>query len=830
MPGERYEHIFLHGPSRTEGFTNPRRGHTPRFPTRDRAEHSALLERRIEETWQSFDNQQDRRRHAVAHVEHHGAYIEFESDPGYELVVKSLEDIRSGVRIQNVRIVGDEEEQLTLATVYVPNNKRGHFLNKIRKYETEETRGGNPKNQRLINSISDIRLAVLESFWRTNEQNLIPCYDPEWVEIWLNSDSDEVIARFSMLLQSLSIESMEGLIKFPERSVILIQANRSDLEQLLESSADIAEMRAAKKVASFYIESDNFNQTERVMNLLERIESEDDTNVAVCILDSGINNGHSLIQPVLADSDIHTVRPEWGGNDDSGHGTLMAGIAAYGDLLSLLEEREPIRILHHLESSKILPPPPEENPKRLWGFITSQGVNRAEIQAPNRKRIICLAITAIDDRDLGRPSSWSGALDEIASGCKDGIRRLIIISAGNVDHQDNWRNYPNDNLTNDIHDPGQAWNALTIGAFTEKTHIVDNSLSDYTPIAPSGGLSPYSTTSTTWPTRRWPIKPEVVLEGGNVASGPNDSIFDTEDLKLISTYHKPHIAQFAPFEATSAASAQAAWLAARIQAQYPDAWPETIRALVVHSANWTETMKRQFLTDETKRSYAKLIRICGYGVPDLDRALYCMMNSLTLISQASLQPYDKRNGRYVTQDLHLYTLPWPAETLQELRETQVTMRVTLSYFIEPGPGEIGWKDRYRYASHALRFDVNGAGESEEEFMQRVNAQARADHEHPGTEGAGQRWKIGEARNVGSIHSDIWTGRAADLAASNMIVVYPAVGWWRERTHLHCWNRQSRYSLLVSIYTPELDVDIYTPVANLIRIPIQPIPIEITVNR
>ncbi|MBW2637014.1 MAG: S8 family peptidase, partial [Deltaproteobacteria bacterium] len=500
------------------------------------------------------------------------------------------------------------------------------------------------------------------------------------------------------------------------------------------------------------------------------------------------------------------------------------------DLLSLLETSGTIRVDHCLESAKILPPPPEKNPKRLWGFITSQGVSRAEIQEPHRKRVVCLAVTATDDRDRGRPSSWSGAVDEMASGYSDDIRRLILISAGNVDDSDNWRNYPNDNLTNEVHDPGQAWNALTIGAFTEKARITDSSLSGYSAIAPPGGLSPYSTTSYDWPARKWPIKPEVLFEGGNVARSPNESIFDTEDLRLLSTYHEPHVAQFAPFEATSAASAQAAWMAAQIQVQYPNAWPETIRALIVHSAHWTDTMKRQFLRDESKTSYARFMSVCGYGVPDLSRALYCMSNSLTLISEAELQPYDKRDNRYVTRDMHLYSLPWPVDVLSGLGETQVTMRVTLSYFIQPGPGEVGWKDRYRYPSHALHFDVNGAGETETEFVRRVNAQARDDGEHPGTEGAGRNWKIGEARNVGSIHSDIWEGHATDLAASNMIAVYPAVGWWRERTHLNCWTRKCRYSLVVSIYTPEMDVDIYTPVATQIRVPVQPIPIEITVNR
>jgi hypothetical protein len=173
--------------------------------------------------------------------------------------------------------------------------------------------------------------------------------------------------------------------------------------------------------------------------------------------------------------------------------------------------------------------------------------------------------------------------------------------------------------------------------------------------------------------------------------------------------------------------------------------------------------------------------------------------------------------------MHLYKLPWPTSILLDLGEKPVIMRVTLSYFVEPGPGKIGWESRYRYASHGLRFEVNGPTESEDEFVQRVNKQARDDDEHTGTEGPNDKWVIGSARNVGSLHYDIWEGQAADLAASNLIAVYPTVGWWKERHHINRWSNLCRYSLIVSIHTPRTDIDIYTPVAQQISLMV---PVEI----
>ena len=825
MPGERYRHIFLAGPNRTEPFTNPRQGGgVTLLPSRDRVSHSAYLRQKLEAAWR-----EDEQRQAVAHADRNGVYVDFVSEPGFDLAITSLENLHSGIRLLNVRQEGGQGVERTKATVYVPNAQRRYFLNKVQMYAEETTKKGNPKNAPLVNSVSDIRRSLLESFW-LDTPALMPSTAPAWVEVWLSADSDEVIQRFSALLQGLQIERAEGDLRFPERSVVLILAIRAQLEHLVEVSDDIAELRLAKEVASTFVETANQEQAERVKGLLARTRFRFEHDVVVTVLDSGVNNGHALLQPLLADADCHAVVPAWKTRDDLGHGTLMAGTAAYGDLLAILNSTNRVVVTHRLESAKILPPPPAQNPKKLWGYMTAQGVYLAEIQAPNRKRVACLAVTSTDDRDQGRPSSWSAMIDELSSGYSDGTRRLFIVCAGNTYGSDEFRNYPASNITNEVHDPGQSWNALTVGAFTEKTRIVDPTLRGYTPIAPSGGLSPFSTTSTTWE-RKWPLKPDVVFEGGNVARGPNDSVQATDDLKLLSTYHDPQVAQFAPFDATSAAAAQAAWMAAVIHSHYPEMWPETVRALIVHTAEWTDAMRNQFLpappVQPTKTDYGKLVRICGYGVPSLERALYCATNSLTLVGQAELQPYGERNGRRVTQDMHFYRLPWPLEVLRDLGETDVKMQVTLSYFVEPGPGEVGWQNRYRYASHALRFAVNGPGESDDEFIRRINDQARDDGEHPGTEGPGDRWLIGEnTRNVGSVHSDTWQGRAADLALSNLVCVFPAVGWWRERHHLGRVKNRARYALLVSIRTPALNVDIYTPVAIKVGIAV-PVAIPVT---
>jgi len=831
MGTNRFRHIKLSGPNEYFDFTSTSSGRKqPRIPTRTREQHGKRIYQQLERAWDESENE-----FLVAFPERTGVYMEFVSSPGFELMVKSLEDLGQRIRLCNVRtekrIINDEQDRVTFATVFIPNNKRDLFFRKVKQYLTEKTRSGKPKNAKLIDSIEELRTALLiESFW-TDDNSLIPNEESEWCEVWLRSDTTDVVTRFETLLAEQQINSKSGYIKFPERIVKLVQVNSEQLQNLSKLSDDIAEYRKAKDTAKFFLNLEPFEQQEWIDDLLMRLSVNDESQVTICLLDTGVNNGHPLLSPILTSSDCLTVKPEWGMHDHDGHGSLMAGVAAYNNIQGLLASSERIILYHKLESVKILPPKGEDpNPSELWGYITSQAVSIAEINAPERKRIICSTVTALDTRDRGRPTSWSGEIDNITSGAVDGDggRRLVILSAGNTTDFNQITNYPDNQKTDSVHDPAQSWNALTVGAYTQLTDITDPNLDGYSSLAQRNQLSPFSTSSLTWESK-WPIKPEVVFEGGNVAvDNLNRSNFEhyAADLSLITTFYKPQEMLFELFNMTSAATAQAAHFAGRLQAEYLEYWPETIRGLIVHSANWPEELFRQFVQNKnSKHEIGNLLRVAGYGVPNIEKALYCAKNSLTLIAETEINPFIK-GKRPRTNEMHLYRLPWPTQVLQDLGEVGVRMRITLSYFIEPGPGEIGWKDRYRYPSHGLRFRINSPTETENEFIRRINKAVR-DEEHgkPDTDSPSGHWVIGsDNRDKGSIHSDIWEGTASELASSNLIAIFPSIGWWRERPHLGKVNNKTRYSLIVSIKTPEQDIDIYTPVVTQIE---QQIPIEIS---
>ena len=205
-----------------------------------------------------------------------------------------------------------------------------------------------PKHADLINSISDIRAAIVESFWE-DALTRLPGDRPEWVEVWLSSEDLGTIEAFESLCRERNLELGEGRLTFPERTVMLVLANHSQLGDLIERSDSIAELRAAREVATFFIEEENRDQAALVDDLLSRSQFENVDRIVVLVLDHGVNNGHRLLEPLLSDDDCHTVNAAWGTNDHAGHGTLMAGTAAYGNLLESIASNNILIIRRGLE-------------------------------------------------------------------------------------------------------------------------------------------------------------------------------------------------------------------------------------------------------------------------------------------------------------------------------------------------------------------------------------------------------------------------------------------------------------------------------------------------
>jgi hypothetical protein len=126
------------------------------------------------------------------------------------------------------------------------------------------------------------------------------------------------------------------------------------------------------------------------------------------------------------------------------------------------------------------------------------------------------------------------------------------------------------------------------------------------------------------------------------------------------------------------------------------------------------------------------------------------------------------------------------------------MRCTLSYFVEPDPHAVTRDRMDRYHSHRLKFDVKRFGEDDARAQQRSN---RLAEESESSAGRNEGW-LGAQRTMGTILQDEWAGKAYELAERDGISVVPVRGWWGDMISKHNWQKSVRFSLIVSIETPD----------------------------
>lgn len=806
------------------------------IPTQPRARHGATLKDALDEAVEEGEQRRGDAAAALDLGEAEGIFLSFEAFPELDLALESLENRRQRrpAELVAVRTAERDGARVQLATVYMPEGVIGGLITKIEQYLTEDTPKGQPRHRNLVDRIADIRLATIEALWT---EELVPF--PErgtvvWWEVWLRRGDprdEAAVVRFLAFAGAVQLEVSDRRLAFPDRTVLLVRGSAQQLASSIDVLDDMAELRAPRQLGEFFDRMAPAEQAEWIDDLVARTRVAGPDAPAVCVLDTGVRRAHPLLAPSLEPQDVHTVFPDGQTADHTGHGTEMSGLGLYGERLGdHLADAGQLVLHHRLESVRVLPPHPQQNDPELYGAITAQAVSRAEIAAPERQRAVALAITAdppaTGNYPAGQPTSWSSALDALAAGrgvitTAEGITlldegdagatRLIVTAAGNVD-QEHWhRAHLARSDLDAVMDPAQAWNALTVGA---ATNLVDpGGHTGYSPVAPAGELSPHSRTSVAFQ-RQWPIKPDICMEGGNVAVGPDEHYDTPTSMQLLTTNGSPGTTRLLSVSnATSAATAQAARIAALVWAEYPQLWPETVRALLVHGAQWTPQMLRHFAGAQTKGAGESLVRRYGMGVPTPDRVLRSASNEVALVAEHTIHPFAETKLR----EMHLVDLPWPTEVLEELGGVQVRLRVTLSYFIEPNPSRRGWVGRFRYASHGLRFDVKRPTESVVTLRRRLNQQALDDDEKRPTGGSdADEWLLGaNTRSRGSIHSDIWTGTAADLAARGMVAVYPVSGWWKDLPKRDRSDDGVRYALVLSIEAPQVEVDLWTPVQQQI---------------
>jgi hypothetical protein len=442
------------------------------------------------------------------------------------------------------------------------------------------------------------------------------------------------------------------------------------------------------------------------MDFIPVVDNTLDENAPLaCIVDSGIFSGNPLLSKIIVAEEDFDLTEETTA-DLNGHGTGVAGITAYGDLIDYDNTNHVFKPLVRLCNCKVMH-------NNSWGVPDFDENKRPEeivanaIRFFNEKyhcRVFNLSLgVASRVYNGGRQMAWASLLDILARE----LDIIIVLSAGNVPFPDipvftgreelmaNTRNQ----LLSDKHrliDPATAALGITVGSITRYAEP-ESFPNRPTPISVGNTGFPSAFTRTGEGVGG-AIKPEFIDFGGNyvLSQMTGNTRWDTNSAINEPTLNNTLDRVFKGWQGTSFAAPHVTHIAARLQralfeqlGEEPSA--NLVRALLASSAKYTQTDWLNAVvpigfTGQTKQPQEWRLRLSGYGKVD-DSTLFADRNHVTLFTEDVL---DLRH-------IHLYKIPVPYEFLK----LNTVKRIAIGFAYNP-PTRLSRKD---YIANSLWFEV-----------------------------------------------------------------------------------------------------------------------------
>lgn len=335
----------------------------------------------------------------------------------------------------------------------------------------------------------------------------------------------------------------------------------------------------------------------------------DSDATTICVLDTGVDSA----QPFLKDAIIDAIdlTPDNSAQDSNGHGTFVAGLAAYGELENRTDPKPSARII----SAKILGKTASQYPY-LESYLET-AVQRFHDYA----RIFSLSVMYPEFCNTSQPTDLAYTIDKLSN--EHSV--LFVICTGNVVNElsslMSSLPYPSYFAQKSCKAYGgaEACTSVTVGGVAHKD--TDRS------IAKKGQPSPF--------TRRGELgeraKPDVVSAAGNLEklSGSSDIQDNDQILGVMSLGLSPDTLAYG--SGTSFAAPVVANILARLSKEYPEAEANLLKALLIHFAVRPDQHLRLNASDDLKKA------LYGKGIPQFDACAYSTRSCATYVLEGSLE-------------------------------------------------------------------------------------------------------------------------------------------------------------------------------------------------
>ena len=543
---------------------------------------------------------------------------------------------------------------------------------------------------------------------------------------------------------------------------------------------------------------------------------------AVCIIDSGLQEGHYLLEPAIDRDASFCFLPGVSPADvadyvkPGGHGTRVAGAVLYGEAIPRAGK---YALEYWLQNARVL----NDNcamPVRLFPPMLLQELIAHYHKGKRATRIFNHSITSTTPCRTLHMSAWAAKIDQLSYDHDV----LFVVSSGNIhasgsaaipgvlQHLTAGRKHPGylSELSSRVANPAQSLQALTVGSVGYREFEDPDWRSCAQDVGhPSafsrGGLGIWNS-----------IKPEVVEFGGdNLVSRNTPADVGNPECgrecypELVrSTMYPPG----PPYErddvGTSFATPKVSRIAARLQEVLPDESCLLYRGLIVQSARWPE-----WTENATPTERMNIVKWIGYGVPDIERASSNTEYRTTLVTSGDRTI--KASG------CHIYQVPIDPSLRRSSDDYDVLVEVTLSYAAEPRRTR---RSRRHYLSTWLDWKSSNKGELIGTFRRR--AMKTDEGEEDEGEGTPFGWKIGNnpvhgaikgvSRNAGTVQKDWTVLKSNALPEDFCIAVVGHRGWSKDP------DSTARYTLAVSVEMVGKEIPIY----ERLRVSVEKLRVEV----
>lgn len=454
-------------------------------------------------------------------------------------------------------------------------------------------------------------------------------------------------------------ESIDKIERF------IIENNGEVTDKLKAKNLTLLRIKINKEIFDELIEFSSVSCIERIskLQLISRSELDidvkdvnkgsipDSDSPAIIVFDSGVISGHPLLTNGMGDeiSGEYLIDPEKFENkysDDVGHGTGVAGISLFGDIKCRIESLNfdpqvyilSCKVLFKEEYGETGLFEAKFSDRVLLQNQLLQGINYFTDKFPENQKVINISFNDCKEfYKLNHQTQIASFIDEIASESNC----IFIISAGNQELDFSLK-YPDalleDNINVKITDPASSAYALSVGSIAQ-SYIQSGYQRLFVP--EKDFPSPFTRVG---PGLNGMIKPDLVECGGNYPMSDFSDSFPNEDAGIVTLNHNwTKEKKLFRFDiGTSYSAPMISYYAAHLWKKYPQFNANTIKALLISSAEYPSSRPKPLNVDIYSKTPPKasdrdnLLNVYGYGKPNFDYAITSELNHVCLLAEDTI--------------------------------------------------------------------------------------------------------------------------------------------------------------------------------------------------